>query len=302
MNGQKNSHVRQHYIPQFILKNFCYDDNKEKLLYFRAGEDEYTSEWVSNVFMERYLYSQETSLEIEESLSKFEAEIAPVFKKICNDSEIILSVAEDERLRVFLSLLTFRSVATRNQFDGMSDFSKALYGQSTPNADMRSVWLENVRQISSCRTIKEILANPGISSLLKLFIQNEFHDFYTCILERRGPIDFAISDCYPTVMNGESELPNGKVINLPVYYFYPISASRVLMLVTNHINVVPRSIAYFDCTKTLKGPKGTLDKTKLIFKPVRVYAPEVEWINEMVVKNAEVGIVVKDIERCSSYI
>ena len=89
MGDLQKFHVRQHYIPQFILKNFCYDQNKEKVYFFAAGEDEYSSLFVSNVFMEKYLYSKaENELEIEESLAKFEAEIAPIFKKVNSDAEI----------------------------------------------------------------------------------------------------------------------------------------------------------------------------------------------------------------------
>ncbi|MCH5152288.1 MAG: DUF4238 domain-containing protein, partial [Clostridiales bacterium] len=77
MNDSQKSHVRQHYIPQFILRNFCYDSNKSKVYFFAAGEDEYSSMFVSNVFMEKHLYSKaENQLEIEESLAKFEADVA----------------------------------------------------------------------------------------------------------------------------------------------------------------------------------------------------------------------------------
>lgn len=303
MGELQKSHVRQHYIPQFILKNFCYDQNNERVYFFEAGEDEYSTPFVSNVFMEKYLYSkEENSLEIEKSLAKFEADVAPIFKKLSNDTEINLTFEEDERLRVFLSLLAFRSVATRNQFNNMSELSKIIYGQKSDNEDMKDIWLDNVRLISQCRSIKEVLSNPEVSSPLKVFITQEFSAFYMCVLERRGAIDFAISDCYPVVMNGSGELPNGMTFNLPIYYFYPISASRVIVLVTNNIADVPRSVSHLDYMKALKGPKGSFDRTHLIFRPARLYSQDVEWVNDMIVKNARIGIVVKDIERCSGHI
>ena len=296
----QKSYVRQHYIPQFILKNFCYDTNKEKVFFFEAGEDEYSTLYVSNVFMEKYLYSKvEDELDIEESLAKFEADVAPIFKKLNNESEIRLTFSEDERLRVFLSLLAFRATSTRDQFNNMSELSKQLYGRTSDDTDMKDIWLQNVHLVSQCRSIKEVLSNPQISSPLKVFITNEFSAFYMCVLERRGSIDFLISDCYPVVMNGEGVLPNGISFNLPIYYFYPISDSRVIALVTNNIKDVTRSVAYLDYAKILKGPKGSLDRTNLIFRPARVYSQDVEWINEMVVKNARIGTIVKDLERCS---
>ena len=299
MGELQKSHVRQHYIPQFILKNFCYDPNNEKVYFFEAGEDAYFTPFVSNVFMEEYLYSkEENSLEIEKSLARFEADVAPIFKKLNNDTEIKLTLEEDERLRIFLSLLAFRSIATRNQFDNMSELSRIMYGQKSDDTDMKDIWLDNIRLISQCRSIKEILSNPQVSNPLKVFITQEFSAFYMCILERRGSIDFVISDCYPIVMYGNAELPNGMSIHLPIYYFYPISASRVIALVTNNIKDVIRSVAYLDYTKILKGAKRSWDRQHLIFRPARIYSQGVEWINEMIVKNAQIGIAVKDIDRC----
>lgn len=301
MTELQKTHVRQHYIPQFILKNFSYDTNKEKVFFFGAGENEYSSLYVSNVFMEKYLYSKaEDKLGIEESLAKFEADVAPIFKKLNNDTEIRLSFSEDERLRVFLSLLAFRAAGTRDQFENMSEFSKELYGRSATDTDMKDIWLQNVHLVSQCRSIKEVLSNPQISSPLKVFIINEFSAFYMCVLERRGSVDFLISDCYPVIMNGEGILPNGMSFNLPIYYFYPISDSRVIVLVTNNIKDVPRSVANLDYAKTLKDPKGSFDRMHLIFRPARLYSQDVEWINEMVVKNAKTGTIVKDLERCSN--
>lgn len=76
-------------------------------------------------------------------------------------------------------------------------------------------------------------------------------------------------------MNGEGVLPNGVSFNLPIYYFYPISDSRVIVLVTNNIKDVPRNVANLDYSKILKGPKGSLDRTHLIFRPARLYLQDV---------------------------
>lgn len=297
--GLQNSHVRQHYIPKFILKNFCYDRSKEKVYFFGVGEEGDSSEFVSNVFMEKHLYAQaEDHAGIEDSLAKFEADIAPVFKKLVNDAEIGLTVEEDARLRIFLSLLAFRASATRDQFDGMSPLSRAMYGGSPDGADMKEIWLNNVRALSKCRNINEVLADPEISGMLKIFISEEFTEFYMCLLERRGDTDFHISDCYPVVMDGEGERNGQKFSHLPIYYFYPISDSRVIVLVTKYIKDVPRSVARLDHGKILRGPKGSSDRTLLFFRPAKIYSEDVEWIDEMIVKNARMGVVVKDLDRC----
>ncbi len=300
MDKSQKSHVRQHYIPQFILKNFSYD--KDKVFFFEKGEDEYSTIFVSDIFMEKYLYSKEEGqLEIEESLARFEADVAPIFKKINTEDEISLTREEYDHLRVFLYLLTFRTVNTRDQFNNMSDKYIKLYG-ATSAAEMKDFWLKNVHLISQCRCFNDVFANPEINDMIKRLIEHEYFGFYMCILERKGGIDFHITDCYPAVVNGETDTPNGKTLKVPLYYIFPLSDSRVITLVTNHIECVPWDVAYFDCKKTLKRPKDSLDMTHLIFRPSKIGVRDVEWINEMMIRSAIIGTVVKDITKCSQYL
>ncbi len=49
---------RHHYIPQFILKNFCYDENNH-LLYFDKKSGKISSEDTRDVFMVKNLYRDE---------------------------------------------------------------------------------------------------------------------------------------------------------------------------------------------------------------------------------------------------
>ncbi len=83
MKDVKN-HVRQHYIPQFILRNFAFDGTR--VHFFDVKEDCWNIQYVANTFMENYMYSEGcgngTSLEVENSLTKFETEIASIFKKL----------------------------------------------------------------------------------------------------------------------------------------------------------------------------------------------------------------------------
>ncbi|MCH5152287.1 MAG: hypothetical protein J1F65_06550, partial [Clostridiales bacterium] len=84
--------------------------------------------------------------------------------KLSNDDEILLTFDEDERLRIFLSLLAFRAANTRDQFNNMSERSKVLYGRTSSNTDMKDIWLNNVHLVSQCRNIKEVVSNPGVSA------------------------------------------------------------------------------------------------------------------------------------------
>ncbi len=293
--------MRQHYIPQFILRNFCHDSGRKEVYFFKTGEQEYTSEYVSDVFMEEYLYATaEDPVETEKALARFEMEMAPIFKKFSQDSEIRLTREENEHFRMFLSLLSFRSANTRDAFANMTEESRILYGIDQRDVDAKDLWLHNVRFLSRHRTIKDVLSDPEVNPVLKLFITQDFLGFYTCLLERRGSVDFHISDCYPLVWCGEV-VSDGKPVTQPIYYFYPISDSRVIVLVTRYIQDIPRDVARLNCDKLLKGPKATPDG-HLLFRPEKVYIDEVEWIDQMIIDSARTGIVVRDPDRCSIHL
>ncbi|MCM1368659.1 MAG: DUF4238 domain-containing protein [Roseburia sp.] len=296
------SHVRQHYIPQFILKNFYCDAQRSTVNFYDIETEKIDMQFVANTFKEDYLYSNAGDLIVENSLSRFELEVAPLFKRLSVESEIHLTMEEDDKLRIFLSLLAFRSVNTRNQFrDRIPKTSKAIYGDGSTDFDFEKLWLKNVELISKCRNIQEITENPQINDVIKMFIKTEFLGFYMCILERRGGVDFVISDCYPAIMNGEGETPDGKPFQLPIYYFYPISDSRLILLVTQFIADVPRGIAQFDM-RTVKGPRGSFSDKSLVYTPSKIYFDDVEWVNEAIINNASVGVVVKDRGRRSSHL
>lgn len=298
---QGNAFVRQHYIPQFILRNFCHDEQKKKVYFFNAADRGFSVQNVSDVFMEKYLYADgDDPTETEKCLAKFESEIAEILKKFVNDREIVLSIPQGAALRIFLSLLAFRSVNTREQFrSGLSEDSRRIYSGGENGFDFEKLWLKNVRLLSLCRDMKDVMACEGVHRLVKLFFHREYSRFYTCLLEKRGEVDFAISDCYPTLMNVETDLPNGKKLNLPVYYFFPLSPERLLLLVEQNADCAPRALIRLDITK-LRGPKRA--QGGLSFRPVNIYEDDVEWINQMMIENAARGVVVKDLERRSEFL
>lgn len=102
--------VRQHYIPQFILKNFCFDD--ENNLYFYSMKDkEITIKNIRDIFMERRLYNSELvnpddPTQIEKDFAKYEQEIGKLIKeKIINKYEISLTLKEEASLRFFCAYI-----------------------------------------------------------------------------------------------------------------------------------------------------------------------------------------------------
>ena len=91
-----NEPLKHHYIPQFILRNFC---NENNLVWYWDNNKKYLSERnTKSVFMNELMYkrddvSDEVSFEVENNLAKFEQEISILIKdKILNKTDIALLV------------------------------------------------------------------------------------------------------------------------------------------------------------------------------------------------------------------
>jgi hypothetical protein len=125
----KNNHPRnQHYVPQFILRNFrsreddfvwCYDKTNKKV--FETN--------ISNIASESYFYdwikgNPEHSLE--SKLSEIESETALIISKILKDSTLsTINHEEKQKLSHFISIQLLR---TKNQLEKLKDFQDVLKG------------------------------------------------------------------------------------------------------------------------------------------------------------------------------
>ena len=91
--------IRHHYIPQFILKNFCFDDEKH-LNYYDISNNKFSVEETTNVFMVKNLYRDEVNyqdnpVQLENDLSKYEMEISRIFKdKFLESNSFTLTIDE----------------------------------------------------------------------------------------------------------------------------------------------------------------------------------------------------------------
>ena len=70
--------IRLHYIPQFILRNFCFNDRGD-LFYFDKENSKTTVKSTRDVFMARNLYRDEINspdepAKIEKDMARFENE------------------------------------------------------------------------------------------------------------------------------------------------------------------------------------------------------------------------------------
>lgn len=256
--------VRHHYIPQFILRNFCFDD-RNHLFYYDKKTSEIYKRKIQEIFMVRNLYRDDTNnienpTKIESDLACFESEVAQIInKRFLDNNDILITLEEDEKLKIFFAIMAFRSKATSDKFGiGASDENKTFYSKYQKNGDLSDFWKRNLGKLVNCRSLREVLSHEGIDEPIKFFfIRDTFGYFglYFIVAERRGLIDFIISDVYPTVVYGEMD--GG--MKLHMYSMFPISSDRIVLLAANGVEGASRNVAVFS-DEILKKPKLNTNK------------------------------------------
>ena len=109
--GQSIEPKRHHYIPQFILRNF--NDKNSQINYWDISAKELQKRNTRSVFMNKNMYRDEVNYPahptlIESTLADFEAEISEIINgKLLSTNEVVITRTELEKLRIFLSLLSF---------------------------------------------------------------------------------------------------------------------------------------------------------------------------------------------------
>lgn len=284
---------RHHYIPQFILKNFCYDENNH-LLYFDKQSGKISSEDTRDVFMVKNLYRDEINnadnpTKIEKDLAVFENEVSRIIKdKFLGGRDIILTLQEDQKLKLFFAIMGFRSKETNHKFgDKISRESKVFYKQYQHDGDYTDLWKRNLGYVVNCRSIEEVLNHPHIDDPFKVFFRRDtvgIFGMYIVVVEAKGNDGFIIGDTYPVVISGSTD----SGLQLHLYSIHPISHNRTILLADVGAEAAPRYVTNFrECV--LRQP--TLDNVSGTIK-IRVkglYPEEVQHLNREIAKNSNEG-------------
>lgn len=297
----KREPVRHHYIPQFILRNFCIND-RSHLFYYDKKTSETSMRKTKEIFMVRNLYRDDINnigspTKIESDMARFESEVAQIItKRFLDKNDISITLDEDEKLKIFFAIMAFRSKITSDKFGiGASDENKTFYSMYQKNGDLTDFWKRNLGNLVNCRSLREVLSHKGIDDPIKLFfIRDTFGYFglYFIVAEKRGHIDFIISDVYPTVIYGVMD--GG--MELPMYSIFPISPDRIILLAANGVEGAPRSVAVLS-DKILKKPKLSSNKGTIKIHVKKMYENEVRYVNSVLIKEAYEGFAFKDKDR-----
>ncbi len=295
--------VRHHYIPQFILRNFCFNDRGE-LFYFDKKSSQTSIKKTRDVFMARNLYRDEINnpgepTKIEKDMARFEGEVSQIITgKFLGKDEFSITLDEDEKLKIFFAVMSFRSRVTSDKFGaGASEDNKAFYSAYQEDGNLSSFWKRNLGNLVNCRSLKEVWEHKEIDDPIKIFLQRDTcgcFGLYFVVVERRGPIDFIIGDAYPTIVNGVTDWN----LKLMLYSIFPISPDRVILLTANGVCGAPKNVAIFS-NEILRKPKLNPDRKSITIRTRKMYENEVKYVNFMLMDEAREGISFRDKDRVS---
>lgn len=285
--------IKHHYIPQFILRNFCFEE--KRLYYFDKQTGRVSAKDPRDIFVERNLYRDEINsaddpVKIEKELSRYEGEVAKILKERFLDArEILLTPEENAKLMLFLAIMGFRSLQAKRSFDeGVTKRSKAFYRAYQPDGNILDMWKRNLGHIVQCRSFEEVWDHPGIDDPMKLFIRRDVVGLfgkYIAVAEANAGNSFLIGDIYPVVITGIG------LGGLPaeMYEIFPISPNRVLFLANNGMQGTPRDVLFL--RDFLFQPPKRIEETKQLRVRVRkLCTEEVLYLNKEIAETAKQGV------------
>lgn len=297
----------QHYIPKFILRNFSYTKDTVYVKY--KNNDEIISKTVDKLFYKRNLYTYLDPLDnnndkgynTEYYFAIYEKEIYEILKnKILKKDEIILTKDEYMSLRLFLTLIPFRS-------------ERVAKSHKEDNKNYQ--WQKDLRYLTQCRSIKEVNDNKNISKNTKKIINKSFFGgdieeeknkgelsekeyegmlndecYYRSVtfLSRRGNLNFILGDMYPLYVDRYDEETNEKMNLMEIY---PISKDLTIVIYNNNLrkhHLVDFLFGKDRFTRPYLNFKGDVK-----FKPKKIYEDKVSYLNYLIYKESKDCVIAK---------
>ncbi len=295
----KNEPIKHHYIPQFILKNFCFNNNG-KLHYYNKITKQISTESTRDIFMDKHLYRDEKNhpdnpTKIEKDFAVFEREAAKIInEKILTEEQIVLTYQENELLKLFFALMGFRSKRTAEQFRSMQNIdSKKLYANFQPDKDFDNLFKRNLGYLVNCRSVSEVLEHENIDDIFKVFMHRDVLGIFgqhLAVVQRHDEAEeFIITDTYPTVISGD--IVNG--LSVHIYSAFPLSPDRVLFMVSKGADATSRDVLSFR-PLLLGEPKVSGAEQIITIRVKRMFSEEVKDLNKVLFKEAFDGVVFRD--------
>ena len=306
----KQEPKKHHYIPRFILKNF--NNENGQVNYWNIEKDKLEKRNTKSVFMNIDMYrdeslNQDNPTQIESKLSIFEREIAKLISnKILNKEEIILDRRELGKLKIFTTLLSFRSNHRMTQYKNglFTEPTREILLKYQPDGNFDKLWKREIDDIATCRCQKDIENSKTIDPIVKQEFLNNMSCFYMTFVDTEDE-EFILTDIYPTL----EVFPINVNINKRMHYLFPLTPTRMLILndiiFRNDCRDNPTLNMMLEYSQ-IKGNAiippiniykniGTFNPNdKFIYHVRKICHKEVEYINALFLNEAKIGFIFRN--------
>lgn len=293
-----NEHIKQHYIPQFIIKNFCKTD--KKTYYFDVSSKSITQKFPNEIFEENYLYEysqdeKENTNKIELDLAKFETEVGNVIKQFLTNYSVSVSIEESEMLKYFFFIMILRSKFMLSSYNKeIFEFNQQKFPDITER-ELDEFYKNNLEKLVNCRTLMDI--NEAINTQFIQYAATMLIGKHLVLFECGDKLEFVLGDAYPIAL-GQKITPLDIFNRMSfVSLIFPISYKRAIGLVDTYDefhamlrNFKIKNKDWYDEPK--KFGTGMLIQLKYLTDE------DVAYINKGILKNSREGLCFRSERKC----
>ncbi len=228
-------HVKQHYIPQFIIKNFCKTD--KKTYYYNIFDKSITQKYPNEIFEEKYLYEysqdkNENINKIELDLAKFEREASNAIKPFLTDYSVSISFKESELIKYFFFIMILRSKFMLSSYNKeILEFNQQRIPDITEK-ELDEFYKDNLEKLVNCRTLMDIDETINIQFIQ--YAATMLINKHLVLFQRGDKLEFVLGDAYPIALGQKIHLLDIFNRMSLVSLIFPISYNRAIGLVDTY--------------------------------------------------------------------
>ena len=293
-----NDHIKQHYIPQFIIKNFCKTD--KKTYYFNVSNKSITQKFPNDIFEEKYLYEysqdkKENVNKIELDLAKFETEVGNVIKQFFANYSVSVSFEESEMLKYFFFIMILRS---KFMLSSHNKEILELNQQSFPDItekELDEFYKDNLEKFVNCRTLMDL--NETINVQFIQYAATMLIGKHLVLFESGDKLEFVLGDAYPIAL-GQKIHPLDFFNRMSlVSLIFPISYNRAIGLVDTY-DEFHAMLRHFKIKNKDWYDEPKKFGTGMLIQLKYLTDEDVAYINKGILKNSREGVCFRSERKC----
>lgn len=293
-----NDHVKQHYIPQFIIKNFCKSD--EKTYYYSISNKNATQKLPKEIFEENYLYEysqdkKENINKIELDLAKFETDVSNAIKPFLTNYSVSVSFEQAEMIKYFFLIMILRSKFMLSTYNKeILEFNQQKFPDITER-ELDEFYKSNLEKLVNCRTLMDI--DETINTQFIQYAATMLIGKHLVLFECGDKFEFVLGDAYPIAL-GQKITPLDIFNRMSlVSLIFPISYNRAIGLVDTY-DELHAMLRHFKIENKDWYDEPKKFGTGMLIQLKYLTDEDVAYINKGILKNSREGLCFRSERKC----